>query len=159
MLGRLLAAHFAPADNRGRAQVVRLAAALQAATAEGAEVAYADQAYTAARGIRLEVVKHAEAERGFVLLPAAGWSSAPSPRLPAPGGWPGITSGCPTPCATCTSSSSLASWCKKPPRYSRPAPKVGGRPSPPSAGPDRAGRRLRCAPPTVRLQQTPAQIP
>ena len=50
---------------------------MQAATGESVELAYVDQGYTgedpaaAAEtcGIRLEVVKHAEAKRGFVLLP------------------------------------------------------------------------------------------
>jgi transposase len=76
-LGHLLAAHVTPADEQDRAQVERLAAAVQAATGESVEIAYVDQGYTgeqpaadaAARGIRLEVVKHTEAKRGFVLLP------------------------------------------------------------------------------------------
>ena len=54
-----------------------LAAAVQAATGQTVEVAFVDQGYTgdqpaadaAAHGIRLEVVKLAEAKRGFVLLP------------------------------------------------------------------------------------------
>lgn len=67
-LGHLLALHATPADEQDRAQVERLAAAV--------ELAYVDQGYTgdepaaaAAHGIRLEVVKHPEGTHGFVLLP------------------------------------------------------------------------------------------
>ena len=76
-LGHLLALVATPADAQDRAQVADLAAAVQEATGDAVEVAYADQAYTgstpvadaAAHGIRLEVVKLPEAKRGFVLLP------------------------------------------------------------------------------------------
>ena len=76
-LGHLLALLVTPADAQERAQVERLAAAVQEATGETVEVAYVDQGYTgaepaqdaAAHGIRLEVVKLPEAKRGFVLLP------------------------------------------------------------------------------------------
>jgi transposase len=76
-LGHLPAAHVTPADAQDRAQVERLAAAIQAATGEAVEIAYVDQGYTGeeaaadaqAHGIRLEVVKHTEAKRGFILLP------------------------------------------------------------------------------------------
>lgn len=76
-LGHLLALHLTPADADDRAQVGRLAKAVQAATGESVEVAFVDQGYTgekpaaAARehGIELEVVKLPEAKRGFVLLP------------------------------------------------------------------------------------------
>ncbi len=76
-LGHLLALHVTPADADDRAQVGRLAKAVQAATGESVEVAFVDQGYTgekpatAARehGIALEVVKLPEAKRGFVLLP------------------------------------------------------------------------------------------
>ena len=76
-LGHLLAAHVTPADAQDRDQVERLAAAVQAATGESVEIAYVDQGYTgedpardaAAHGIRLIVVKHPHAKRGFVLLP------------------------------------------------------------------------------------------
>ncbi|MEA2530516.1 MAG: hypothetical protein QOG89_2160, partial [Thermomicrobiales bacterium] len=55
----------------------RLAAAVQEATGETVEAAFVDQGDTgeaaaedaAAHGIRLEVIKLAEAKRGFVLLP------------------------------------------------------------------------------------------
>ena len=54
-----------------------LAAGVQAATGQTVKVAYVDQGYTgdrpaadaAAHGIRLEVVKLADAKKGFVLLP------------------------------------------------------------------------------------------
>ena len=76
-LGHLLALHVSPASADDRAQVAVLAAAVQEATGESVQVAYADQGYTgpdpagaaAAHGIRLEVVKLPAAKRGFVLLP------------------------------------------------------------------------------------------
>jgi transposase len=76
-LGHLLALVTTPADAQDRAQVAHLAGAVQAATGDAVEVAYADQNYTgpapaadaAAHGIRLEVIKLPEAKRGFVLLP------------------------------------------------------------------------------------------
>jgi transposase len=76
-LGHLLALHVTPADAQDREQVVALAAAVQEATGESVELAYVDQGYTgavpaadaAAHGIQLEVVKHPEGTRGFVLLP------------------------------------------------------------------------------------------
>jgi transposase len=76
-LGHLLALLVTPADKQDRAQVSELAEAVQKATGESVEVAYVDQGYTgeqpareaAEHGINLEVVKHQEAKRGFVLLP------------------------------------------------------------------------------------------
>lgn len=76
-LGHLLALHVTPANADDRAQVERLAKAVQAATDDSVEIAFVDQGYTgekpaaAARrhGIELEVVKLPEAKRGFVLLP------------------------------------------------------------------------------------------
>jgi transposase len=76
-IGHLLAAHVTPANEQERAQVGELAAQVQEVTSENVELAYVDQGYTgeepakeaAAEGIRLEVVSHKEARRGFVLLP------------------------------------------------------------------------------------------
>ena len=76
-LGHLLALHVTAADQQDRAQVEKLAAAVQQITGNHVELAYVDQGYTgeaaqnaaAAHGIQLEVVKHTEAKRGFVLLP------------------------------------------------------------------------------------------
>jgi transposase len=76
-LGHLLALKVTAADEQERAQVAELAARVQEVTGGTVEVAFVDQGYTgapaseqaAARGIRLEVVKHAGAKRGFVLLP------------------------------------------------------------------------------------------
>jgi transposase len=76
-LGHLRALHVTPANADDRAQVERLAKAVQAATDDHVEIAVVDQGYTgekpaaAARkhGIELEVVKLPEAKRGFVLLP------------------------------------------------------------------------------------------
>ena len=55
----------------------QLAAAVQEATGDAVEVAFVDQGYTGddpaeaaeTHGIQLQVVKHTEAKRGFVLLP------------------------------------------------------------------------------------------
>ena len=76
-LGHLLALRVTPADAQDRAQVGDLAAAVQRITGQHVEVGFVDQGYTgdtpaqaaAAHGIRLEVIKHTEAKRGFVLLP------------------------------------------------------------------------------------------
>jgi transposase len=76
-LGHLLALHVTPANEQERARVGALAEAVQEATGESVELAYVDQGYAGERpaeeaeahGIRLEVVKHLEAKRGFVLLP------------------------------------------------------------------------------------------
>jgi hypothetical protein len=76
-LGHLLALLVTPASEQERARVGELAKAVQEATGESVELAYVDQGYTGERpageaqahGISLEVVKHEEAKRGFVLLP------------------------------------------------------------------------------------------
>jgi len=76
-LGHLLALHVTPADEQDRAQVGELARQVQQITEENVALAYVDQGYTgeaaeeaaAEHGIQLEVVKHTEAKRGFVLLP------------------------------------------------------------------------------------------
>jgi transposase len=76
-LGHLLALVVTPADAQEREQVAELAAAVQEATGQSVSLAYVDQGYTgdqtaadaASHGIRLEVVKHTEAKKGFVLLP------------------------------------------------------------------------------------------
>ena len=76
-LGQLLALHVTAADEQDRAQVERLAEQVQQITGDTVELAYVDQGYTgeatqvaaAAHGIQLEVVKHTQAKRGFVLLP------------------------------------------------------------------------------------------
>src|SRR5918995_4978185 len=76
-LGHLLALRVSPANEDDRKEVEKLSEEIQRATGENVEVAYVDQGYTgegasgaaAEHGIRLEVVKHEEAKRGFVLLP------------------------------------------------------------------------------------------
>lgn len=76
-LGHLLALKTTPANEQDRAQVGALAAQVQKVTGQKVGLAYVDQGYTgenaataaAACAIRLEVVKLAEAKRGFVLLP------------------------------------------------------------------------------------------
>jgi len=77
-LGHLLALHVTPANVDDRAEVGRLADAIQEATGESVTLAYVDQGYTGRapaeaakeQGITLEVVKLPEAKRGFVLLPS-----------------------------------------------------------------------------------------
>lgn len=76
-LGHLLALAVTPANEQDRAQVGQLAQAVQAVVAEPVQLAFVDQGYTgeqpaadaAAQGMQLEVIKHHEAKRGFVLLP------------------------------------------------------------------------------------------
>jgi transposase len=76
-LGHLLALHVTAADEQDRAQVGALAEAVQQITGESVELAYVDQGYSGENaaqaaekhGVQLEVVKHTEAKRGFVLLP------------------------------------------------------------------------------------------
>jgi len=76
-LGHLLALAVTPANEQDRAQVGQLVQAVQAAVEEPVRVAFVDQGYTgeepaaaaAQEGIHLEVIKHHEAKRGFVLLP------------------------------------------------------------------------------------------
>lgn len=76
-LGNLLAVVVTPADEQDRAQVGALCERIRRVCGERVEVAFVDQGYTgepareagAAHKIRLEVVKHPEAKRGFVLLP------------------------------------------------------------------------------------------
>jgi transposase len=66
-----------PANEQDRAQVGQLAKAVQAVVEEPVQLAFVDQGYTgeqpaadaAQQGIQLEVIKHHEAKRGFVLLP------------------------------------------------------------------------------------------
>jgi transposase len=76
-LGNMLALHVSPANEQDRGRVEELAEAVQQATGESVELAYVDQGYTGEKaaeeaethGMRLEVVRHEEAKRGFVLLP------------------------------------------------------------------------------------------
>jgi len=76
-LGNLLALLVTPANEQDRAQVGELAEKVQEVTGESVEIAFVDQGYTGenaaeqaqAHGMRLEVVKLAEAKKGFVLLP------------------------------------------------------------------------------------------
>ncbi len=76
-LGNLLALKVTAANEQERQQVADLAAQVQEVTGKTVEVAFVDQGYTGeqaaqqaqAYGIQLEVVKHTEAKKGFVLLP------------------------------------------------------------------------------------------
>jgi len=75
-LGHLLALKVTAANEQDRAQVAALAEAVQATTGENVQWAYVDQGYTgeqpaadaAQHGMKLVVVKHPVAKRGFVLL-------------------------------------------------------------------------------------------
>ena len=76
-LGHLLGLLVTPADQQDRAQVEQLSRTVQQVTNRSVEVAFVDQGYTGSEPaeaasqeqIILEVVKHSEAKRGFVLLP------------------------------------------------------------------------------------------
>jgi transposase len=76
-LGNLLALVVTPANEQERAQVSELAKKVQEVTGGAVQIAFVDQGYTgedAAKqaekeGIKLEVVKHTEVKKGFVLLP------------------------------------------------------------------------------------------
>ena len=89
-LGHLLALHVSPASEHDREQVEELLQAVQEATGESVELAYVDQGYTGekaaeeaeAHGMRLEVVKHEETKRGFVLLPRRWVVEMSQPQCP-----------------------------------------------------------------------------
>ena len=76
-LGELLALSVGPANEDDREQVGKLAEEIQRVSGENVELAYVDGGYTGEKaseaakehGIHLEVVRHEEAKRGFVLLP------------------------------------------------------------------------------------------
>jgi transposase len=76
-LGNLLALKVTAANEQERAQVGALAAQVQEVTGGTVKLGFVDQGYTGEtaaqqardHGIELEVVKHTEAKRGFVLLP------------------------------------------------------------------------------------------
>ena len=76
-LGNPLALTITIANEQERTQVAELAEQVREMTGGTVEVAYADQGYTGAaaaaqaeqHAIELEIVKHHEAKRGFVLLP------------------------------------------------------------------------------------------
>jgi hypothetical protein len=76
-LGHLLAVKVTAADEQERAQVGEIGEHMQQAKGEDVQMAYVGQGCTGeaparqaqAHGIRLEVVKLAEAKKGFVLLP------------------------------------------------------------------------------------------
>jgi transposase len=76
-LGNLLALKVTAANEQEREHVADLAARVQEVTGGTVEIAFVDQGYTGDsaaeqaddHGIKLEVVKHTEAKKGFVLLP------------------------------------------------------------------------------------------
>ncbi len=76
-LGHLLAMKVTAANEQDRAQVGELAEKIQEVTGSTVSIGFVDQGYTGAEpaaeakehGIKLEVVKHTEPKKGFVLLP------------------------------------------------------------------------------------------
>ena len=76
-MGNLLALKVTAANEQEREQVAELAAKVQEVTGGTVEIAFVDQGYTgdntakqaSQAGIKLDVVKHTEAKKGFVLLP------------------------------------------------------------------------------------------
>lgn len=74
-LGHLLALHVSPASEQDREQVAELTYAVQEVTGGTVDVAFVDQGYTGESaqaqdyGMELVMVKHAEAKKGFILLP------------------------------------------------------------------------------------------
>lgn len=76
-LGHLLALHASPANEQDREQVAELTCAVQEVTGGTVDVTFVDQGYTGESaqtqaqdyGMELVVVKHAEAKKGFILLP------------------------------------------------------------------------------------------
>jgi transposase len=76
-LGNLLSVVVTAANEQERDQVAELAEAVKKQTNGRVELAYVDQGYTGERAadaaaehhIELEIVKHTEAKKGFVLLP------------------------------------------------------------------------------------------
>lgn len=76
-LGYLLSVVVTPANEQERQQVAELVHEVQEVTGQTVTIAYADQGYTGAdakaaakaENVELEIIKHTEAKRGFVLLP------------------------------------------------------------------------------------------
>jgi len=74
MLGQLLELHVSTASEQDRAQVGELSSAVQEAAGESVTIAHVDQGYTGSEpaaaakehGIKLEVVKLRDVNRGFV---------------------------------------------------------------------------------------------
>lgn len=98
-LGNLLTLTITAGNEEERSQVAALAAQVQEVTGGNVDVAFVDQGYTgdnAARqaqqsSIELEIVKHHEAKRGFVLLPRRWWWSELSAGWAASADWPATT--------------------------------------------------------------------
>lgn len=76
-MGNLLALKVTAANEQEREQVAELASKVQEVTGGTVEIGFVDQGYTgenaaqqaSEHGIKLEVVKHTQAKKGFVLLP------------------------------------------------------------------------------------------
>jgi transposase len=76
-LGNLLALKVTAANEQERSQVAELVVQMQQVTGGTVEIGFVDQGYTGEdaaqqaydHGVLLEVVKHTETKRGFVLLP------------------------------------------------------------------------------------------
>ena len=129
-LGHLLALTVTPADRGDREQVAALAEQVQAVTGGTVEMAYVDQGYTGPHaaeaaqqyGLRLEVVKHPMAKRGFVLFQDDGSSNDPSPGPLASAASPETTSAWRQHSKDYTTSPSLSSCSKTSPTHSTQVP-------------------------------------
>src|SRR6516225_8376809 len=94
-LGHLLALHVTPANVDDRAEVGRLAEAIQDATGESVTLAYVDQGYSGEKpaaaandtASRLKSSNCLTQNAASCCCPGAGWSNAPSPGQPAVAGW------------------------------------------------------------------------
>ena len=115
-LGHLLALHVTPADADDRAEVGRMAAAIQAATDESVEIAFVDQGYTGEKPAASNSPWSSSPRPSAASSSCQGdgWSSAPSPGPPASEGSSRITSAAPSPSQTFISSPSHASCSSKP---------------------------------------------
>ena len=119
-LGHLLALHVPPANADDRAEVGRIAKAIQAETGESLAIAFVDQGYTgekpeaaaAEHGIALEVTSCQRPSAALSCCPDDGWSSAPLHGPHGSGGPSRTTSDAPRPSQTSTSPPSRASCSK-----------------------------------------------
>jgi len=102
-LGHWLALHVTPADADDRAEVGRIAKAVQAATQSNVEIAFVDQGYTgetpraaaAEHGVELCVVKLPRPSAASFSCPDDGWWSVPSLGPRGFEDWSKITSAAP----------------------------------------------------------------
>jgi transposase len=122
-LGHLLALHVTPANVDDRAEVGKLAAAVQEATGESVELIYVDQGYTGANAAEAAKAQSfassnwPKRRRASCCCPSAGWSSVHSPGRRDAGGSSKTTSVMRRPSQRSTSSPSHVS-CSSAPQIS-----------------------------------------